>query len=49
MADDAGRMEIYLQAIDGDASGDHKRFLFAFTEQQDSEPLHVILNWDAGL
>ena len=35
--------------VSGDASGDHKRFLFAFTDQQDSKPLHVILNWDTGL
>jgi len=35
--------------IGGDASGDHERFLLAFTEQEDSEPLHVILHWDAGL
>lgn len=35
--------------VDGDVAGDHTRFLFAFTDQQASEPLHVILNWDAGL
>jgi Tol biopolymer transport system component len=37
------------EPVDGDAAGDHTRFLFGFTDQQVSEPLHVILNWDAGL
>ena len=36
-------------ALGADAAGDHSRFLFAFTDQQESQPLHVILNWDAGL
>ena len=36
-------------AVGSDAAGDHSRFLFAFTDQQESQPLHVILNWDAGL
>ena len=36
-------------AVGADTAGDHSRFLFAFTDQQESQPLHVILNWDAGL
>jgi Tol biopolymer transport system component len=33
----------------GDASVDHERFLIAMLAEFESEPLHVILNWPAGL
>jgi serine/threonine protein kinase len=32
-----------------DAAGDHQRFLGATVDRVDSEPLHVILGWHAGL
>jgi Tol biopolymer transport system component len=32
-----------------DATGDHRRFLLAERPQRASEPLHVILDWNAGL
>ncbi len=32
-----------------DATGDHQRFLIATLAEVESEPLHVILDWDAGL
>jgi Tol biopolymer transport system component len=35
--------------VSADAAGDHKRFLLAITDEQDSAPLHVILGWQAGL
>lgn len=35
--------------VTGDITGDHQRFLLATQDQVPSEPLHVILNWPAGL
>jgi len=32
-----------------DIAGDHTRFLCAAFDRRDSDPLHVILNWDTGL
>ena len=35
--------------VSADAAGDHTRFLFATTDEKDSDPLHVILGWHDGL
>jgi len=35
--------------VSADAAGDHKRFLLATTDEQDSAPLHVILGWQAEM
>ncbi len=39
--------QIVQNVIAWDATGDHSRFLLATRPEAASEPLHVILNWDA--
>ena len=40
---------IERRVVTGDMTGDHQRFLLATRDKMPSEPLHVILNWPAGL
>ncbi len=39
--------QIVQNVIAWDVTGDHSRFLLAMRPELASEPLHVILNWDA--